>query len=195
MSLDDLLWINNIDDEEAVEAALAAVPRTPEGLDDLCSFLTKSIDYFTAGWILLFDEFSELMDQATRQNMYAKLKAYYPRFDLRDQFYHTIPEIKAEDRTLVSKFPVTEEGFDQLFAFLKKDSNCLVGWERLFSTPFEKFRTGEKESAILQAVLNTGDYEIIAVALGAEKAANLCGFDLKGYWEDELEGSDFEDPT
>lgn len=196
MSLDDMLWIDNIDDEESVEAALAAIPRTKEGLDDLCSFLTTSVGYFTAGWTLLFDEFSELMDQERYQKMYAALKKQYTRFELRNQFYHTIPEIEAEDRTLVSKFPVTEEGFDQLFAFLKKESNCLVGWERLFSAPFEKFRTEEKHSVILQFVLNTGDYEIIAAALGTEEAAKICGLDLKGYWEyAELEGSDFEDPA
>lgn len=196
MSLDDMLWIDNIDDEESVEAALAAIPRTKEGLNDLCSFLTTSVDYFTVGWTLLFDEFSELMAQERYQKMYAALKKQYTRFELRNQFYHTIPEIEAEDRTLVSKFPVTEEGFDQLFAFLKKESNCLLGWGRLFSAPFEKFRTEEKQSVILQFLLNTGDYEIIAAALGTEDAAKICGIDLKGYWEyAELEGSDFEYPT
>lgn len=196
MSLDDMLWIDNIDDEESVEAALAAIPRTKEGLEDLCSFLTTSIPSCQEAWELLFDEFSELMDQKTYQKMYAALKKQYTRFELRNQFYHTIPEIEAEDCTLVSKFPITEEGFDQLFAFLKKESNCLVGWERLFSAPFEKFRTEEKHAVILQFVLNTGDYEIIAVALGTEEAAKICRLDLKGYWEyAELEGSNFKNPA
>lgn len=182
MSLDDMLWIDNIDDEEAVEAALATVPRTQEGLNNLCSFLTIGIDCFTAGWTLLFDEFSELMDRKTYQKMYAALKKQYTRFELRNQFYHTIPEIETEDSSLISEFPVTEEGFDQLFAFLKKESNCLVGWERLFSAPFEEFRTEEKQSVIIQFLLNTGDYEIIAAALGAEDAAKICGLDLEGCW-------------
>lgn len=191
-----MLWIDNIDDEESVEAALAAIPRTKEGLDDLCSFLTTSVDYFTAGWTLLFDEFPELMDQERYQKMYAALKKQYTRFELRNQFYHTIPEIETEDSSLISEFPVTEEGFDRLFFYLQEESNCIVGWERLFSAPFEKFRTEEKQSVILQFLLNTGDYEIIAAALGTEEAAKICGIDLKGYWEyAELEGFDSEDTT
>lgn len=193
MELDDLCP-DDLDNDELIDVVLAALPRSEHGLKQLCSFLSDfSLD---EGWILLFDEFSEIMDRALRQRMYDMLKKEKTRFELRNRFYRIIPEIEEEDIELVSKFPVTEEGFDQLFTFLKEESNCLVGWERLFSALFEKYMTDEKYAVILQVVLNSGDYEIIAAALGTEDAAKICGLDLEECWDyAEFEGSDYEDPV
>ena len=175
--LDDILE-SDISDDDTVGAALLMLPHSKEGLSELCTFLIF-YENCTPAWRFLFSEFSDLLDKKTFKIMYEYLKSQYPRFMLRNEFSDLFGDrIKVEDSDLVSKFPQTQEGFKALYAFLQIESNCVVGWERLFSSAFERLMTEEKRSVIETFLLETEDYESILAVFGFERAEEIFGFDL-----------------
>lgn len=91
MTLDEL-DLNSTTYDEDLEQALCELPRTKEGMEALWSFIRYDNEVTTEGWIILLDDFGEMMDDTFRKQVLKHLHKVFTSEHIQAVFSYYIDE-------------------------------------------------------------------------------------------------------
>ena len=91
MTLDEL-DLNSATYDEDLEQALCELPRTKEGMEALWSFIRYDNEVTTEGWIILLDDFGEIMDDTFRKQVFEHLYKIFTSEHIQAVFSYCIDE-------------------------------------------------------------------------------------------------------